>query len=100
MYNSSEEDLFPGYGWDHTIGDMKYDPKENSVKRVKAAATFDPLKAQVRRAEIYKRALELFVAGHNAWITDMYGPEFSCDQSDIDGIINRAKVEVDNAAQS
>lgn len=77
MYNSSEEDLFPGY-----------------VK------PFDPLKAQVRRAEIYKRALELFVARHNNCVVPMYGPEAACDQYEIDEYINMAKFEVDNAAQS
>ena len=73
MYNMSEADLFPGF---ETNG-------------------FDPLKAQFRRAEIYKRALELFVTDHNNWAVDVHGPEVACDQDDIDAYINIAKFEVD-----
>ena len=98
MYNSSEEDLFPGNQWIN-------EETAKKMAEVMPAYTytyngFDPLKAQVRRAEIYKRALELFVARHNNCVVPMYGPEAACDQYEIDEYINMAKFEVDNAAQS
>jgi len=70
MYNSSEEDLFPGH-----------------VK------PFDPLKAQVRRAEIYKKAFDNVVKAINARFkhTIELVPEWWIEQ---------AKEQVDNAAQS
>lgn len=61
-----------------------------------SAKGFDPLKAQFRRAEIYKRALEMFVEDHNNWVIDVYGPEVACDLYDIDVYINNAKIEIDN----
>ena len=70
MYNSSEEDLFPGH-----------------VK------PFDPLKAQARRAEIYKKAFDNVVKAINTRFksTIQLVPEFWIEQ---------AKEQVDNAAQS
>ena len=70
MYNSIEEDLFPGH-----------------VK------PFDPLKAQVRRAEIYKKAFDNVVEAINTnyKYTIELIPEWWIEQ---------AKTEVDNAKQS
>ena len=47
MYNMSEADLFAGF------------------ETVDKTSGFDPLKAQFRRAEIYKRALKMAVDWHN-----------------------------------
>lgn len=70
MYNMSEADLFPGF---ETNG-------------------FDPLKAQFRRAEIYKRAFDNVVKAINTkYDTIKLVPEWWIEQ---------AKEQVDNAAQS
>jgi len=79
--NKAEADLFAGF---------------EAFASVDKTNGFDPLKAQFRRAEIYKRALELFVTDHNNWAVDVHGPEVACDQDDIDAYINMAKFEVDN----
>ena len=70
MYNMSEADLFPGF---ETNG-------------------FDPLKAQFRRAEIYKRAFENVIKAANS--------RFDYIELLPDWWIEQAKTEVDNAKQS
>jgi hypothetical protein len=58
---------------------------------------FDPLKAQFRRAEIYKRALEMAVRDHNHWVEEEYSIDMvQYDKEDIDNYISIAKTEVDN----
>jgi len=76
---NSEADLFAGFeAVDKTNG-------------------FDPLKAQFRRAEIYKRALEMVVSDLNFWVEEEYGVDvFHYDKEDIDKYISIAKTEVDN----
>jgi hypothetical protein len=49
---------------------------------------FDPLKAQFRRAEIYKRALETIVRTHHPDIKDF--------NITLDTLIEFAKMEIDN----
>ena len=104
MYNSSEEDLFPGHKryapkpeLEKNIIELNHDPKENFVK------PFDPLKAQTRRAEIYKRALEMVIDHYNfeaAILVNTLVKGYNFKELDIDQVINVAKFEVDNAAQS
>jgi hypothetical protein len=53
---------------------------------------FDPLKAQFRRAEIYKRALEMAVRDHNYWAKEEYGDEMF----KYDAYIYFAKMRIDN----
>jgi hypothetical protein len=76
---NSEADLFAGF------------------EAVDKANDFDPLKAQFRRAEIYKRALEVAVRDRNCWIEKEYGINmFQYSKEDIDNYISIAKTEVDN----
>jgi hypothetical protein len=76
---NSEADLFAGF---------EVVDKTNS---------FDPLKAQFRRAEIYKRALEVAVRDCNCWIEKEYDINmFQYFKEDIDNYIRIAKTEVDN----
>lgn len=75
MYNMSEADLFPGF---ETNG-------------------FDPLKAQVRRAEIYKRALKRAVDWHNyEGHVNHALKNVTYHELDINELIDIAKAEVDN----
>ena len=58
---------------------------------------FDPLKAQFRRAEIYKRALEMVVRDANYWAKEKYGHGFfRDDEIDVENYVHFAKIEVDN----
>ena len=92
MYNNSEEDLFPGNEWIN-------EEMANKMAEVMPAYTyngFDPLKAQFRRAEIYKRALENFVKDHNNWITSGFTPRYVCDEYELQLYIEEAKEDIDN----
>lgn len=78
MYNMSEADLFAGFD------------------KVDKTNGFDPLKAQFRRAEIYKLALQKFVKDHNNWITSGFTPRYVCDEYELQLYIEEAKEDIDN----
>jgi hypothetical protein len=80
--NKAEADLFAGF---------------EAFASVDKTNGFDPLKAQFRRAEIYKRALEVAVRDCNCWIEKEYDINmFQYFKEDIDNYISIAKTEVDN----
>ena len=76
---NSEADLFAGF---------EVVDKTNS---------FDPLKAQFRRAEIYKLALQRAVDWYNyeAYVNSSLR-NIPYDELDIDYLINDAKMDIDN----
>jgi|LakMenE01Jun11ns_1017448.scaffolds.fasta_scaffold8052355_1 hypothetical protein len=76
---NSEADLFAGFeAVDKTNG-------------------FDPLKAQFRRAEIYKLALKRAVDGHNyEGYVNLALKNIPYYEMDIDYMINDAKMDIDN----
>ncbi len=76
---NSEYDLFPGARPIYPAG----------------ANGFDPLKAQFRRAEIYKLALENLIEAHNSWVKPEGCDECGNGQYDIDTYINNAKIELE-----
>ena len=58
---------------------------------------FDPLKAQFRRAEIYKLALKRVVDFYNyEGYVNLSLKNIPYDELDIDYIINDAKMDIDN----
>ena len=58
---------------------------------------FDPLKAQFRRAEIYKLALKRAVDGHNhEGCVNLALKNIPYYEMDIDYMINDAKMDIDN----
>jgi hypothetical protein len=76
---NSEADLFAGF---------EVVDKTNS---------FDPLKAQFRRAEIYKLALKRAVDGHNyEGYVNLALKNIPYYEMDIDYMINDAKMDIDN----
>ena len=93
MYNSSEEDLFPGNEWINE----EMAKKLAEVMPAYIYNGFDPLKAQFRRAEIYKRALKRAVDWHNyEGHVNLALKNTPCHELDINELIDIAKTEVDN----
>lgn len=77
---NSEADLFAGF--------------EAAVDETNG---FDPLKAQFRRAEIYKLALKRVVDFYNyEGYVNLSLKNIPYDELDIDYIINDAKMDIDN----
>jgi hypothetical protein len=76
---NSEADLFAGF------------------EAVDKTNSFDPFKAQFRRAEIYKLALKRVVDfyNHEAYV-NLSLKNIPYDELDIDYIVNDAKMEIDN----
>ena len=62
-----------------------------------SAKDFDPLKAQFRRAEIYKLALQRAINWHNyEGHVNLSLRNIPYHEMDIDYMINDAKMEIDN----
>ena len=100
MYNGNEEE------WVNTWGDVNRISRWVNEEMAKKMAEvmpayiyngFDPLKAQFRRAEIYKRALKRAVDWHNyEGHVNHALKNVTYHELDINELIDIAKAEVDN----